>query len=278
MYKTIVVHVDQGADAAARIAAAAQLAVRFGAHLVGTAVTGLAPSIFPVGGFVVAPPLAPYPIDALRAQAEAALDAFEVQAGNAGVASFERRRVDDEAGIGLGMQSRYCDLLVAGRSATSTVLPASGAGYPESVLMHSTCPVLLVPAQGAGGTLGAHVTIAWNGSANAARAVRSAIALLRNAARVDLVVYNPDHGTGLHGTVPGADLAGYLAHHGIVPVLMVREAPSNPGEALLAHATERGSDLIVMGAFGHSRFRELVLGGTTRSVLHAATVPLWMVH
>lgn len=276
MYKTIVVHVDQTDKSAQRIDVAARLANRYEAHLVGTAMTGLSPYVFPIGDFDIAPPPMPIRLDDLRAQANLALDAFDIRAGGAGVASFERRLIDDEAGLGLTMQSRYCDLIVIGQLGLGESRPRSD--FPEYVLLNAIAPVLVVPAGGVSAELGRRVTIAWNGSANAARAIMSAIPLLKGAEQVDLVVYNANVETDLHGEQPGADMATYLARHGINVEVTARDAPLNAGDALLAHAADRESDMIVMGAFGHSRFRELLFGGATRSALNASTLPLWMAH
>lgn len=278
MYKTIVVHVDQTAKAAQRIGLAARFALKYDAHLVGAAMTGLSPYAFPIGGFDLAPPPAPLALDSLRAEADKALDLFDARAHGAGVRSFERRRIDDEPGIGLSMQSRYCDLLIIGQADQAGVLPPLRSDFPEYVLLNSIAPVLVAPPGDLSGDLGKKVTVAWNGSANAARAIMSAIPLLRGAEQVDLVVYNPDSGTDLHGEEPGADMARYLSRHAIKVDVTSRSADANAGAALLAHAAERGSDMIVMGAFGRSRFRELVLGGATRTALAASPLPLWMAH
>jgi nucleotide-binding universal stress UspA family protein len=278
MYKTILVHVDQSESAARRIDLAGRLAQQYDAHLVGTALTGMSPYVFPIGGFDMAAVPLPYPVDDLRADAEKALDAFDARARKAGLASFERRRVDDEAGIGLSMQSRYCDLIVIGQFDPSDRLPRVRSDFPEYVLLNCIAPVLVVPAGGALSALGTKVTVAWNGSSNAARAIMSAIPLLRQAEQVDLVVFNAEFEGDLHGEQPGADMALYLARHGIKVAVTARDAAGNAGEALLAHAADRESDMIVMGAFGHSRFREIVFGGATRTALRASPLPLWMAH
>lgn len=277
-YKTILVHVDQTPRAAQRIDLAARLALKYGAHLVGTAMTGISPYVFPIGGFDMAAPTLPYPIDNLRAEADRALDAFEARARGAGLQSIERRRIDDEPGIGLSMQSRYCDLIVIGQADHTEVLPRLRSDFPEYVLLNCITPVLVVPPGSTPPELGKKVTVAWNGSPNAARAIMSAIALLKGCEQVDLVVYNAGFESDLHGERPGADMAMYLARHGIKVDVTARDADANAGNALLAHAADKDSDLIVMGAFGHSRFRELVLGGATRTALTSSPLPLWMAH
>lgn len=277
MYKTIVVHVDQTDPAMRCVDAAIQLAVRYDAHLVGACMTGLSPYLLPVGGFTVAPPLVAFPVEALRARADAALDVFEERARSNGLVAFERRRIDDEADMGLALQSRYCDLLIMAR-ATVARLPRRHTGLAESVLLQGSGPVLLLPPQGLREGPFQAVTVGWNGSANAARAVRSAIGVLRDAAHVELLVYNAAAEPDLHGALPGAEMAAYLAHHGVNVTLSVRDTSVEAGQALLAHACDQESDLIVMGAFGHARLREWMVGGATRTALETSALPLWMAH
>lgn len=277
MYKTILVHVDATPRAAERIDAAARLALAHEAHLIGTAMTGLSPYLFPVGGFDPALPAVAFPIDQLRADAERALDAFEARVRTTAVGSFERRRMDEEQGMGLSLQARYCDLIVIGQTAPDG-MPWLRSDFPEYVLLHSARPVLVIPAKGSFGAIGERVTVAWNGSVNAVRAITSAIPLLRRARHVGLVVFNPATDGGPHGELPGADMGLYLARHGIKVDVSTADADTNAGEALLQHAARAGSDLIVMGAYGHSRFREILLGGATRSALLASPLPLWMAH
>ncbi len=277
-YKTILVHVDNSARASVRIAVAANLAMRQEAHLVGTAMTGLSPFVFPVGGFDPGIASVTFPFDELRADAERALDAFEAQVRRIGVASFERRRVDDEAGPGISMQARYCDLVVLGQFDQHNPVLRLRADFPEYALLNSARPVLLVPAAGSMGEFGKRVLVGWNGGTEATRALTSAIPLLRRAEQVDLVVFNADDEGDLHGDLAGADMALYLARHGIKVNVSSAEVGTDTGSALLAQASSSNADLIVMGAYGRSRFREIMLGGATRTVLRRSTVPLWMAH
>lgn len=278
MYKTIVVHADRTEQAAQRIDLAARLALKYDAHLVGAAMTGITSYMYPIGSFDIAPPPMPFPVDDLRAEAERALDAFEARARSAGVLSYERRQVDDEAGIALALQSRYCDLVVVGQAGHDASSPRLRAGHADYLLLNAVSPVLVVPAGGVAGEIGRRITVAWNASPNAARAVRSALPWLRSAEQVDLVVYNADADGEAHGEQAGADLALYLARHAIKVEVWAGESPANAGDALLAHAAARGSDLIVMGAYGHARFREVVFGGATRRAISSSRLPLWMAH
>lgn len=278
MYKTILVHVDGTARSAQRVDIASKLAIRHDAHLVGTALTGLSAYVFP------GPPLAPgmpaivFPIEELRAEAERDLDVFDSKAREAGVLSFERRLIDDEAAMGVSMQARYCDLVVISQTAPDEFLPRLPSDFPEYVLLNSARPVLVVPVTGIQGDFGRRVTVAWNGSADAVRAITSAIPLLQNAEQVSLVVFNADAEPDLHGALPGADIALYLARHGIQVEVTSASSPGDEGESLLSFAADKGSDLIVMGAYGHSRFREILLGGATRTALKSSPIALWMAH
>ena len=127
-------------------------------------------------------------------------------------------------------------------------------------------------------TLGQRITVAWNGSAEAVRAIASALPLLQRAQQVGVVVLDAGIGGDLHGDDPGTDIARYLARQGGRVEVSSAVVGIDASEALLSFAGKKQSDLIVMGAYGHSRFREIVLGGMTRGVLAASAIPLWMSH
>jgi nucleotide-binding universal stress UspA family protein len=276
-YRTIVVHADRAANAEARIALAAALALREEAHLVGAAMTGMPRSMlagrtYEGSGVFLA--------DYLRRANERvrqALENFEGIVRKLGVASYESRSSNEDEYAGLCMQSRYADLLVLGQAAPpaegdDSVLP----DLPDYVLLNCGRPVLLVPRSGRFPTVGKQVLVAWNGSMEAARAVTAALPLLRGAERVTLAVLGDSADT--LGESPGADIALYLARHGVNVEVLRRPAASDPGAALLSLAAELGVDLLVMGAYGHSRFREMMLGGATRTVLAASRIPVLMAH
>lgn len=278
MYKTILIHVDGSARSAGRTAAGARLALLNDAHLIGAAMTGLQSYLLPVGDYEIGFEVLGMPLAQLRAEADAALAQFELSASAAGVASIERRCIDDEAGMGMSLQARYCDLAVISQNAPDEFQPRLRSDFPDYVVLNATCPVLVLPLAGAPSTLGQRVTVAWNGSAEAVRAITSAIALLQRAQQVDLVVFDPDLAGDLHGEEPGADIALWLARHGVRAEVSVRLADLPEGQSLLAFAQEKKSDLIVMGAYGHSRFREIMLGGMTRDLLAGSPISLWMSH
>jgi nucleotide-binding universal stress UspA family protein len=144
--------------------------------------------------------------------------------------------------------------------------------------LNSGRPVLLAPYAGQFPTLGERPLIAWNGSVEAVRAVSAAIPLLRRAANTTVAVFNPGAGTGIHGEEPGADIALYLSRHGVKVDVMQEKTDAEAGEALLSLAANLNSSLLVVGCYGTSRFREILLGGATRTVLESMTIPVLMSH
>ena len=133
--------------------------------------------------------------------------------------------------------------------------------------MTSGRPVLAVPYAGNFPAVGERVLIAWNASREAARAVNDALPLLAQAQNVTVLAVNSRSGIGGHGDVPAADIALHLARHGV----KAEAAPTSSGDisdsqALLSYAADISADLIVAGAYGHSRVREIVFGGVTGSV------------
>jgi nucleotide-binding universal stress UspA family protein len=140
-------------------------------------------------------------------------------------------------------------------------------------------PALVIPYIGAPEPFGRTVTIAWDAGREAARAVADAMPLLEKAEKVHLLTVNPRFGISGHGEEPGADIALHLARHGIQAEVNHSHARDmEVGDLVLSWLADSSSDLLVMGAYGHSRLRELVLGGVTRRLLDSMTVPVLMSH
>lgn len=278
MYKTILVHVDATAGSPARVDVAARLAIAHEAHLIGTAVTGLSTFMFPISAMGAGMPPIAFPIEEIHAGADRSLDLFESRARQMQLHSFERRRADEEPGFGLCLQARYADLVVIGRPAVGESSPFPPPDVTQYVVLHCARPVLVLPAAGVGAEIGKRVTVAWNGSPEAVRAITSALPLLRRAEQVQLVVFGRYDDPGLHGDEPGADIALYLARHGVKVEVNAIDGGADDGDSLLSFAAEKGADLIVMGAYGHSRLSEYLLGGFTRTALRSSSLPLWMAH
>jgi nucleotide-binding universal stress UspA family protein len=279
MYKTIVVHVDGSPQQESRLRVAALLAREHGAHVVGSAATGISWLDFALlGGSMAAPdPLADF--DALRQAAAQRLEAFNEQAARLGIESVEARLIEDVADYGLLLQSRYADLVVVSQDvAAGPDLPARVRRLPEHVALRGARPVLVVPAAYREAPLPGTVVAGWDGSLQAIHALSAALPLLRRADSVKLALINPDQLSELHGEQPGADMALHLARHGVKVDVVLERTTSTAGQALMALATDCGAGLMVCGAYGHSRYREWVLGGVTRELLERAALPLLIAH
>jgi nucleotide-binding universal stress UspA family protein len=168
--------------------------------------------------------------------------------------------------------------VIISQSAFDKFTPRLRSDFPDYVVLNSARPVLVLPAAGGHAGIGKRVTVAWNGSSNAVHAITSAIPMLQRALSVNLVVFDALVDSEHHGQLPGADMALYLARHGIAVNVTNAHASGEPGAALLSFAADHGSDLIVMGAYGHSRFSEVMLGGASRTALLSSPIALWMAH
>jgi len=275
-FKTIVVHVDNSPLAPTRIAVAAELARRHGAHLVGVAATGwleLPGTGLPGTGLAE---YAAAALQALRDEARAGMAAFREQMARLDVASHEERIEEGHASRALVVAARHADLCVLSQAdpddALQSPLPA------EDVLLQSGRPLLLLPYAGAQAAVpgGRRVLVGWNDSREAARALHDALPLLRAAERVDVAVFETPQDADR--PLPGADVGLWLARHGVQ--VEVRHVPvkAGAGEALLSLAADCEADLVVAGGYGHSRWREAALGGVTRTLMRSAPVPVLLSH
>lgn len=178
---------------------------------------------------------------------------------------------------GVVQASHYADLLVLGQrdpeDALTTDVPRD---FVESVVMESGKPALVIPHAGRFDSVGRNVLIAWRPTRECARAVEAAVPLLQRAGRVHAVSWGEDS-FGPAETTFG--LVRALRWHGIeCTAHRYPEESGKPGEQLLSTAAAQGSDLLVMGAYGHHRLRELLLGGTTRTILRSMTLPVLLAH
>lgn len=277
-YRTILVHVDDSGRAGERIKIAANIALAENAHLIGVATTGISTALYPSGiidpGSVDVTPF----LDLLRKQADQALEDFEATVRRIGLPSFERRLEEDEAGGGISLQARYCDLVVIGQSDPNESTSVIARDFPEFVVMNSAHPVLIVPYAGQFDSVGKRPLVAWDASVAASHAITDAIPFLRQADAVEVAIFSQENKPGAFGDEPGADIALYLARHGVKVNVRHQTTGMPVGNALLLLATELASDLIVMGGYGHARFREILLGGVTRTILESTFLPVLMSH
>ena len=283
MYKTILVHVDGSARQPSRLLAAAQLADEHGGHVVGSAATGMSMASYAVLNGSMAMPVSNREFQDLRNAAATLLDGFVDQATRLGIPALDTRLVEDSTRDALLLQSRYADLVVLsqdnGASGSKPGLEEGALrGLPQYLALHGVRPVLVVPANHYGQPLAANVLVGWDGGVPAQRAIDAALPLLRVAGSVKLAVINPDDQPGLHGDQPGGDMALHLARHGVRVDVEVERTRAPEAEALMDMARDCHAGLLVTGAFGHSRYREWILGGVTREMLDHAPAPLLIAH
>jgi nucleotide-binding universal stress UspA family protein len=174
-------------------------------------------------------------------------------------------------------QALYADLLVLGQRQPDE---QDGSGVPadfvESTLIDSGKPALLIPYIGIQATLGQNVMVAWKETRETARAVTAALPVLKKAQRVHVATWG-DEQSAEHRRLPA--LADHLRRHGVeVALHHYGDEPGDIGAYMLSAAADLGADMLVMGAYGHSRAREWVLGGATRTVLASMTIPVLMAH
>ena len=279
--KSVLVHLDQSPRSDVRVRLAAQISQSFNSHLIGAAMTGISRHVFNRAEFDLTDPVFAHHRDHLRQHARGVLDHFEQLVASVGVDSVESRLVDDDAAGGMALQARYADLAVVGQFDPAAVIPGVMSTMPEMVVLGCGRPVLIVPHSGQPNYPFHRQLIAWDGGLSATRAVTLALPLLQKAESVDVLVMQTDHSNqadATHGEQPGADLALFLARHGVKVNVITRQISGDAGEALLSIAADLDSHLIVMGGYGHTRFSELVIGGVTRTLLQSMTVPVLMAH
>lgn len=148
----------------------------------------------------------------------------------------------------------------------------------EGALFEGQAPVIVLPAGGAALKMPEVVAIGWNESAEALRAVRSALPFLQAAKNTRIVVIDPPK-HGPNRSDPGGQLSQFLSRHGVhVEIDVLSKTMPRISDVMRRHANDISADLIVMGAYGHSRFREAILGGATRNMLETSEVPVFMAH
>ncbi len=273
--KDILLQVDNRKSFDARMKYAANLARDHGAHIIGLYLM----SNWTVPAYVEGQ----IPVDVLEQQAKraglAAMEAeqlFESHVKQQGLLA-EWRVAEGNPLDQLVLSARYVDLVIVGQP-EKDVPEILELTYADSVALESGRPVLVVPFIGVGQLNIDRVLIAWNGSRESVRAVNDALPLLKRAKDVFVVAVNLPKELQ-DSDVPGADISLHLSRHGVnVQSESINGADISVGDVLLSRCADKSVDLIVMGAYGHSRFRELVLGGTTRHLLDHMTVPVLFSH
>lgn len=266
-YKTIIAILQDEKAAVRVLDVAVGFAERFDAHIVGIHSEPLPVPIASPMGFPDATIIGTAD-EFGRERAEKLRGLFEARRASERISAEWRsmRSFSGDSALSAVDSARCGDIVVACRG------PQDGGGAPdiETVLQRSGRPVLLVPYEGPVSAEAKRILVAWNGSREAARATFDALDLIVAAEETIILTVNPVTTPGEDGPLPGNDIAAALARHGAnVTVESARSGDRGVAGTLARVVADRGVDLLVAGAFGKSRLREMLFGGTTRSLLDA---------
>jgi nucleotide-binding universal stress UspA family protein len=276
-YKTIVVHLDCGKQRSERLDLALALAQEFDAYVVG---------LFALD--IIQSSLVPEDAPVLRLAEERrrercgsdAAQEFDSKTFERKIKGEWRATVGDAVGS-VCFAARYADLVVIGQTSPGSWLTDGlPKDFAADVVLSAGKPVLIVPFAGHFGHVGKRALIAWNAARESALAVSEALPVLQRSDSVDVISFERGRrGEELPPELEREEMAKYLGRHGVSAKVWSDPAPDgNIGSLILARAADRGADAVVMGAYGHSRLREHVLGGTTQKVLESMTLPVLMSH
>jgi nucleotide-binding universal stress UspA family protein len=274
---TILVHVDLSRHAPSRLRAAANLARTHGGHLLGVAPTGIPRAVFPEGydahpGTLSASYYAPLVENARRA-----LSDFEAIASETQVPCTSRL-VCDQADDALARMARFADLVVLSQDDPDEAMTDMAVQIPEYVILNSARPVLVMPRTDPAPVAAYKVLLAWDGSKESSFATSSAVPILRRAAAVTVATLTGPGMSEADCRREHDELLGFLGRHQVAPAFLARETTESPGLDILGLARTLGCDLLVMGCYGHAKWRELCLGGASRTVLAESEIPLLLAH
>jgi len=294
--RDIVVVLDDSAPSEIRLRLAVALAQQHGAHLTGLSALDLLkptrPLVQPRGNPEVdmqppsqllrlgaVPPVAyPEPDRQAAEKAERIEAAFRERLRFSGLRGDWRVASGNVSELVVG-QTRHADLVILGQVDPDHLPPPGGQQLVEDVLMTAGRPILVIPYIGRFETLGSKILVGWNSSREAARAVNDAIPLLAKAATVTILEANPVGRKAATEDASSADITRHLACHGIrAEAARTVMASISASDVLLSYASDISADLLVVGGYGHSRLRELTLGGVTRELLRHMTLPVLMSH
>ncbi|MCP5408480.1 MAG: universal stress protein [Chromatiaceae bacterium] len=274
--RDILVHIDHTAPCEKRVRIAAELAASQGAELTGLYSKANAFMEYRTSG-----------LEKRREKhakdSEKLLERFAPLVNKAGVklnwitAPFDRK--DDFVTDQMIFYTQHFDLVVVGQYDVDIHDGSVPVDLAERLVMESGRPVLVIPYAGKFESLGKRVVVAWNTARESVRALNDAIPIMREARKVKVVAINPRQKGKRHGRIPSADIVQHLIRHGVNAVGDYFDTKGvDDGNLLLNMVADEHADLLVMGAYGMHRFRELILGGTTKTVLEQMTTPVLMSH
>ena len=281
--RDILVHVNTSRHGSVRLDLACALARRHSAHLVGLYVIdvpgppllyGNAPGFVDVAAIEEA--TAAY-FKRARDEAATVEQGFRKRLERESLQS-EWRLVEGVPADMIALHARYSDFAIVGQGGAGDGI-GYGADVPVTTMLSSGRPVLVVPDVGRFAGTGQNILVGWKSSREAARALHDALPLLQAARSVKILAINPAGGIAEGGEHPATDVVRHLSRHGVrAEATHTIAGDLSEGEVLLNEAADMSADLIVVGGYGHSRMRELVFGGVTRTLLSTMTMPVLFSH
>lgn len=275
-YKSICTFLASDRDLEAILASAMSLATRFDAHL---EVCCLGIDATQSMGFYAGAPALIYQeaLESARTSAETLVDAVKSRLRNSSVRWSVDSAVVTLGGVSsyVGLKARFCDLVVLplpygdGRSAKDEIIT-------EAALFEGDAPALILPRPGAELPDFGKIVVAWNQSDESLKAIRAALPLLKVADLVNVLVVDPP-AHGIERSDPGGLVTQWLVRHGVkVDISIIAKTLPQISDMLRRHAKDQDADLLVIGAYSHSRLRQAILGGTTRNLLQQTEIPVFM--
>lgn len=273
-YKTVIVHLSHDDRYRQRVSVAFDVAARFDAHLECLYTTAPVATPAPVAGRGASHALLAELKASAREHAEEIRREISARCEREGVRWNWQVEESDEIDAIVG-HVNLADLVVVTQYPERTLEDHFTLNLPEKIAMEADCPVLVLPHEGSPTLTFEHALVCWKNRREAVRALRGSLDMLRAHRRVTVLTVDPPE----HDYVPGVDIGTFLARHGIeANIESDLSDDDTPGEIILAKARDLGCDLIVMGAYGHSKMHEAVFGGTTRHVLTHLDRPLLTAH
>ncbi len=277
--RTILVSLNDISRNEAVLGVAGALAMQHDAHIIGLFVIP-AMRVYPVVTLQVPPEFFEAQRKTYEKHADAARERFERYCGMNDL-RCEWRKVPSSSPLIADVvirHARECDLVVASQPSREEIAEIEG-DFAERVIMETGRPILFVPRAGEFGTVGRQVVVGWNATRESARAVYDSLPILEKAEKTRLAWVDPQKEEDVAEELPGAEMAASLARHNVNAVAdNLVSGGVGVGETLLNHVSDSGADLLVIGAWGHSRLREYVFGGVTAHLIRHMTVPVIFSH
>lgn len=275
-YRSILVYFDMVNTAAARLQLALKLAARFEAHLAGVDRNSVQRESLPIAASQHNN-ISEQRHDSSCSEIEPLFRAEVERAKACGEWLSARENAERQ----WACPTHHADLIIAGMDDPLSPQGHDRLRFPLNLVLSVGSPVLLVPTDPKIGSLGHHIAIGWDGSREATRAIRDALPFMHRADKITIItVRDTTHRTTLKNHEPSCDIAAMISRHGLKSELVEVNTTGRAsiGETLLSTAYGCGADLLVMGGSGVARWKELILGRTTRSVLESTNMPVLMSH